>query len=122
MMKPDYEKYPKYRDATPMSVVLEPGETIFIPNGIWHTTVASEHNISLIFDQLNEHNFRTWRKDVYDYGKHKNKVKALAAYSVARTLGSLCKLSELAGNAVANGPLRRPGGRCLAPLRQAKGH
>jgi histone arginine demethylase JMJD6 len=96
--KPDYDKYPKYRNATPISVVVEPGETIFIPNGIWHTTVASEHNISLIFDQLNSHNFKAWKKDIFDYGKNKNKLKAVASYSLAHTIGSLCKLGEITGN------------------------
>ena len=98
ILKPDYAAYPNYREATPISVELEPGETIFIPNGIWHTTVAAEHNISLIFDQLNSHNYRAWRKDIYDYGKHKSRVKALAGYGLAHALGSLCQLSELAGN------------------------
>ncbi|AMR26542.1 hypothetical protein A0257_05065 [Hymenobacter psoromatis] len=64
ILKPDYEKSPKYRAATPLHVVLKPGETIVIPNGIWHTTVAASHNISLIFDQLNRHNFQAWKKDM----------------------------------------------------------
>ena len=98
ILKPDYEKYPKYRQATPISVTLKPGETIFIPNGIWHTTVALSHNISLIFDQLNGHNFKAWKKDAYDYNKGKNKAKALAMYGLAHAVGSICQVSELAGN------------------------
>ncbi len=98
ILHPDYEKYPKYKQATPISVTLKPGETIFIPNGIWHTTVAVSHNISLIFDQLNSYNFKAWKKDAYDYSKNKNKIRAIAAYSMAYALGSLCQLSELAGN------------------------
>ncbi|GAB3904445.1 hypothetical protein GCM10028803_33890 [Larkinella knui] len=95
IMKPDYEKYPKYKDATPLSIILKPGETIFIPNGIWHTTVAASHNISLIFDQLNGYNFKAWKKDMYDYSRKKSKLVAIAKYSLAQTLGSICKLSEM---------------------------
>lgn len=94
IMAPDYEKFPKYRAATPISVVLKPGETIFIPNGIWHTTVAVSHNISLIFDQLNSHNFQAWKKDMYDYSASKSKLKALATIGIASTLGALCQLNE----------------------------
>ncbi|GAB3930916.1 cupin-like domain-containing protein [Larkinella terrae] len=98
IMKPDYEKYPRYKEATPLSIILKPGETIFIPNGIWHTTVAASHNISLIFDQLNGYNFKAWKKDMYDYSKKRSTFVAVAKYSLAQTLGSLCKLSELAGS------------------------
>ncbi|RRB04272.1 cupin-like domain-containing protein [Larkinella rosea] len=93
--KPDYEKYPRYREATPLSIVLKPGETIFIPNGIWHTTVAASHNISLIFDQLNGYNFKAWKQDMYDYAKRRGTMAAIAKYSLAQTLGSLCKLGEM---------------------------
>ena len=98
ILKPDYEKYPKYRAATPISVVLAPGETIFIPNGIWHTTVAPGHNISLIVDQLNRHNYQAWKKDVYEYSKEKSKAKALAMYGLAHVLGTMCQLGELTGS------------------------
>lgn len=94
ILKPDYEKYPDYKKATPISVVLKPGETIFIPNGIWHTTVAVSHNISLIFDQLNSHNFKAWKKDIYDYSIGKNKLKALTSHGIANALGTICKINE----------------------------
>ncbi len=98
ILKPDYEKYPKYKQATPLRVVLQPGETIYIPNGIWHTTVASGHNISLVLEQLNSNNYKAWKKDIYDYGIKKNKAKAIIQYSFANVVGSLCKLNEVAGN------------------------
>jgi histone arginine demethylase JMJD6 len=94
ILQPDYAKYPNYKDATPISVVLKPGETIFIPNGIWHTTVAVSHNISLIFDQLNGHNYQAWKKDIYEYAARKNKLKAIALHSVANALGTICQLKE----------------------------
>ncbi len=98
ILKPDYEKYPKYKQATPLRVLLQPGETIYMPNGIWHTTVATGHNISFIFDQLNGYNYRAWKKDIYDYGINKSKVKTIVQYGFANVAGSLCKLSEMAGN------------------------
>jgi histone arginine demethylase JMJD6 len=86
IVNPDHEKYPKYKQATPIEVLLEPGETIFVPNGVWHTTVAPGQNISLIYDQLNEHNVKNWLNDIYEYKKDEGIVKASAHYALAATL------------------------------------
>lgn len=94
---PDYEKYPKFKNARPLDVVLQPGETIFIPNGLWHTTAAFAQNISLIFDQLNGLNYSDWKKDVYDLKKSENKLKAIMQYGFATYTGAVCKLAELGG-------------------------
>ncbi|MFC5412530.1 cupin-like domain-containing protein [Larkinella bovis] len=96
-LKPDYEKYPKYREATPHSVVLKAGETIYIPNGIWHTTVATCHNISIIVEQLNATNFSEWKQDIADYMKPRSAFKSIVQYGYAEAIGSLCKLREMAG-------------------------
>ncbi|GBG31237.1 Lysine-specific demethylase 8 [Hondaea fermentalgiana] len=34
--KPDLEKYPKYAKAQGKCVVLQPGDTLYIPQGMWH--------------------------------------------------------------------------------------
>ncbi|MES2445841.1 MAG: cupin-like domain-containing protein [Bacteroidota bacterium] len=97
ILQPDYEKYPAYKKATPIEVVLDPGETIFIPNGIWHTTVGMGQNISLIFDQLNAENFSDWCKDLYTIKKDDSKLKANAIYTMAKGLGGLCKMRQILG-------------------------
>lgn len=40
--QPDYEKYPGMKDAHGYQVVLEPGETLYIPSGYWHHIVYDE--------------------------------------------------------------------------------
>ena len=79
-------------------MILEPGETIYIPNGVWHTTAAKEQNISLIFDQLNGLNYPDWKKDIFAYKKEENKLKAVIQYGFAVTAGLACKLSAMGGN------------------------
>ncbi|WP_460634204.1 cupin-like domain-containing protein [Larkinella terrae] len=96
-LKPDYEKYPKYRHATPLSVVLKAGETIYIPNGIWHTTVAPGHNISIVVEQLSRNNFHAWKKDIYDYGIKRGRIKGILQYGYATLIGLLFKAREIAG-------------------------
>lgn len=94
IMKPDYEKYPKYMQAKSLEVILSPGETLFIPNGIWHTTVAEEANISLIFDQLNHSNYNAWRKDMFHIKKNESLGKAVLNYGFAVAAGTTCRLKE----------------------------
>lgn len=98
ILNPDLQKYPEYSKATPIEVVLEPGETIFIPNAIWHTTVGLGHNISLIFDQLNSENFKGWTNDIYTVKKDNGAIKASIHYALAKGMGSLCKIREMLGN------------------------
>ncbi|NEQ68256.1 MAG: cupin-like domain-containing protein [Symploca sp. SIO2D2] len=44
---PDYEKYPKYKEATPIEFVLEPGETLYLPSGWAHYVRSLDFSISL---------------------------------------------------------------------------
>ena len=44
---PDYEKYPLFKDATTIEVLLEPGEVLFLPVGWWHHVRALDISISL---------------------------------------------------------------------------
>lgn len=98
IVSPDYDKYPEYKNAKPVEVTLKPGETIFIPNGLWHTTVAYEQNISLIYDQLNGLNYEAWKKDIYDLKKDQSKLKAAILYGYALSAGAACKLAQLGGS------------------------
>ena len=64
--EPDYEKHPEFKHATPIVVTVKAGETIFIPEGLWHTAEALSTSISVIFDQINAKNFDNWRSDVWN--------------------------------------------------------
>jgi hypothetical protein len=95
---PDYEKYPAYRNATPVTVIVEKGETIFIPWGIWHSSESLSPSISVIFDQINKRNFMEWTRDVWAFKKRGNKVKAIVSlgyYALAANL--LCRLGDALG-------------------------
>lgn len=41
---PDIAKYPRFRDASPIQIILEPGDVLYIPPYWWHETVALSHN------------------------------------------------------------------------------
>lgn len=46
---PDYERFPLFKQATPLEVLLAPGEILFIPVRWWHYARALEPTISLNF-------------------------------------------------------------------------
>jgi hypothetical protein len=98
IFNPDYEKHPAFRQATPIIVTIEQGETIFIPWGIWHSSESLTPSISVIFDQINKRNFYAWTRDVWDYKKTGNKLKAVLSmgyYAVAANI--LCRIGDVLG-------------------------
>ncbi len=46
---PDYARFPRYRGATPLEVIIEPGEILFIPVRWWHHARSLTPSISLNF-------------------------------------------------------------------------
>lgn len=46
---PDYEKYPLFQNVPIIEVTLNPGDTIFIPVGWWHTVKSLDISISMSF-------------------------------------------------------------------------
>ena len=93
----DLDKYPLYRHATPIKVVVGPGETLFIPFGIWHTAKSLEPTISVAFDLLNGRNFPLFLKDVWGFRKDGSKLKAAAITGYAAWAGMMCGLGDLLG-------------------------
>lgn len=97
ILDPDYEKYPRFKEATPIRAILKAGEVMYIPSGIWHTTIAHGQNISTIIDQVNNSNYKAWRRDVYVYKKHHNKYRAILDYAAATLIGNTCRIAEFFG-------------------------
>lgn len=96
IFKPDYERYPLYKQATPIHFTVGAGETLFIPAGTWHTAYSLTPTISVAFDQLNGKNFDAFLKDVWTFKKRENGLlKASAIYSYAWLAGQVCKVKEL---------------------------
>jgi histone arginine demethylase JMJD6 len=94
IFEPDYEKYPKYKNATPIHFTVGAGETLFIPAGTWHSAYSLGPTISVAFDQLNSKNFKDFLRDVWSLRSKQGKIAALKSYSYAWLAGQSCKLSH----------------------------
>jgi len=49
---PDLERYPLFRDVTVLEVIVEPGETVFLPLGWWHQVTALDTSLSFSYSNL----------------------------------------------------------------------
>jgi len=58
---PDYSRYPLFAQADPITVVLEPGEALFIPVGWWHYVKSLDLSTSLSFTNFVFPNEYYWR-------------------------------------------------------------
>lgn len=94
---PDLERFPLYGNATPITFTIGPGETLFIPYGIWHSARSLEPSISVAFDLLNAQNFPEFLKDVWGFRKNGNMLKAAAVTGYATLAGVACSLGDLIG-------------------------
>ena len=56
-LMPDLNQFPLYRKASPIELVLEPGEVLFIPTGWMHYVIALEKSITLTFNFVDASNF-----------------------------------------------------------------
>jgi LPS sulfotransferase NodH len=57
---PNLDRYPKFRDATVIEVILEPGEVLFMPVGWWHHVRALEVSMTVSFTNFPFPNHFTW--------------------------------------------------------------
>ncbi|MGA2845983.1 MAG: cupin-like domain-containing protein [Candidatus Acidiferrales bacterium] len=63
--KPDYEKFPLFAKANAMRFKLEPGETLFVPGGVWHTAKMLSPSISVSVNRANASNWTSLTRDMY---------------------------------------------------------
>jgi histone arginine demethylase JMJD6 len=97
---PDLEKYPLFAKATPVSFVVGPGETLFIPCGWWHTARSLTPTISVALDSLNASNWKNFMNEV-DMNMQQRKPKlAKAVQAYLSVAGNILGTLEKAGMSV----------------------
>lgn len=82
---PDLARFPRFLFARPIRLTLEPGETLFCPNGWWHTTSMPGTSISVVTANWGRGN---WDRLIAQYRWHRRsprvlrklRTEAIAAY------------------------------------------
>jgi lysine-specific demethylase 8 len=69
--QPDFEKFPRFREATPLEFQLNPGEILFIPVRWWHYLRALDQTISLNFWWFSIDSLFRMRHPYLTYHKHR---------------------------------------------------
>jgi ribosomal protein L16 Arg81 hydroxylase len=59
--QPDYRAHPAFRGVPTTSIVLEPGDTLFLPIGWWHRVESLDVSISLSFTNFVHLNEFRWQ-------------------------------------------------------------
>lgn len=91
--RPDYARFPRFREARAHVVTLGPGDTLFVPTGWWHTTRADELNISVAWGQLGPDNWSEFVGDVRAIAR--GKAGRPLEYAVAALLAAIGAASRL---------------------------
>ena len=60
----DLNKFPLFAKATRIRFCLNPGETLFVPAGWWHTTKIITPSITLSVSRVNESNWKDFSRDL----------------------------------------------------------
>jgi hypothetical protein len=50
--RPDFVRHPAFREARVLEVVVEPGETVFLPLGWWHQVASLDVSLSFSYSNL----------------------------------------------------------------------
>lgn len=90
----DLKKFPLSAKATPITFTIGPGETLFIPNGWWHTAHSLTITISVAQDSLNASNWDRFSSEVYTKVSKKSHVIAKMTKPYLSVVGSLLGTSK----------------------------
>ena len=91
--EPDYERYPLYRQAKPIRLVLKPGQTLFCPNGWWHTTKMLSISIAVVTISVNAANWASFSRETCKIARQGSLEERLKSYRL-QGAGMLLKLRD----------------------------
>lgn len=94
VLHPDYERFPLFREARPIRVMVNQGDTLLFPTGWWHITQIYEPSISLGRCHLNGSNWKAFVKDEAKVWRRKSALMATAVYAYGMALGVLMDVQE----------------------------
>ncbi|MEX1032212.1 MAG: cupin-like domain-containing protein [Cellvibrionaceae bacterium] len=93
---PDLERYPLFKHATPIKIVVKPGETLFIPKKWYHTARSLSPTISVAMDQLCHFNWGQFTEECLLPRKN-HPIKSFAVKAYLNAIGNMMSARERLG-------------------------
>ena len=90
----DLARWPDYANAEAVSVVVHPGETIFVPSGFWHRTRLSEISIAVTWNTVSRRNWPDFVEDKYLRWTRPSKLKTAMKSLYYGALGATLHLRD----------------------------
>lgn len=91
---PDLERFPLFAQAQPIRFTLQPGETLFCPNGWWHTTAMPGVSITVVTAQWCRGNWRQLIEDYVRTNRATRRVKTALVANYLRAVGVALTLRD----------------------------
>lgn len=91
---PDNKEFPLFENAHPTYLTLEPGDTLFVPPGWWHSTYMPGVSITTITHNWNCTNWNGFVKDVWRRGIKKAPVKTAATVLYMSLVGAVLRVRD----------------------------
>ena len=92
--QPDLEKFPLYRQATPIRFRLYPGETLFCPSGWWHTTSMPGMSITVVTSHWCRANWPTLIQQYACHHRANPWYKRQAVIAYLRAIGAVLTVRD----------------------------
>jgi len=90
--KPDLKRFPLFDQAKGVRFKLNPGETLFVPAGWWHTARILSTSITVSINAVNKANWSAFRRDFIDKESSGWRARLLQPYLMA--LGAFFYLKD----------------------------
>jgi histone arginine demethylase JMJD6 len=94
VLHPDYDRFPLFKEARPIRVTVQQGETLLFPTGWWHTTQIHEPSISLGRCHLNAANWNEFVRDESKVWKRRSSAMALAVLIYGIMIGKVMDVQD----------------------------
>jgi len=93
---PDAQRHPLFREARPLKFTLKPGDTLYMPNGWWHTTRMRMPSLSVITATWHADNWREFCRQYRQRGPQRGWRKAVR-YAQLNAVGVVLAMQDAVG-------------------------
>jgi hypothetical protein len=97
---PDLDLHPRFAEAELLTTMLDPGDTIFIPSGWWHTSLLHETSIGVTWNLVDASNWRDFKADTQRRVSARTHAAVGAAFAAYGTVfGTVARVRDRARTA-----------------------